>query len=318
MEQIYEDYMGQADEGQSIFESFYQLELIDPRSCGDDQAPGIHFWPKKLSACVMLITPDLAMSWLERNKKNRNLKNRKVLELVSTIEDDHWRLNGESICFSYDGLLLDGQHRLHAIVKSDIPAAAVTVFGVNDEVMRTYDQGVKRTNADHYNIQGEKNYTKLGATLQLLYMWKTRQFHRPGPQFNPDQGTLDKLLDQYPEIRNSVQKTSRTRRFMSTANAAVLHHLFSQTKITMVSTEQLAADFFFERLVSGENLTRQDAIYRLREALIENRTNKKLSTVQIRAMTIKTWNVFSRCQKRGRIQWDSSEQLFPEIFGLEN
>ncbi len=163
-----EDSIGKNNEDQSVFEMYYQLERIDPRSGSNDQAPGIHFWPKVLSACIMVITPMLAQQWLERNEKNRSLKRRKILELVSALEDRHWRLNGESICFSNGGRLLDGQHRLHAIAKSDIPAAAVVVFGVNDEVMRTYDQGVKRTTADHFNINNEKHGYPVASGLTTI------------------------------------------------------------------------------------------------------------------------------------------------------
>ena len=306
----------QNGEDRSVFEMYYQLERIDPRVNSGTQAPGIHFWPRTHSACIMVITPDLAKKWLERNEKNRSLKNRKVLELVSTIEDSHWRLNGESICFSNDGRLLDGQHRLHAVIKSGIPAESFIAFGIDDGVMRTYDQGVKRTNADHFNISGEKNCVVLGATIRLLYMWKTLQFHKAGPKFTPDQETLDKLLAEHPSVRSSVQKSKKTARLMTTANAAALHFLFSYTGIEMGSG-QLAADHFIEKLGSGENITRQDAVYRLREALTENRTSKKLTPVQMRAMTIKAWNIFSQDKKRGRIHWDSTEEAFPEIFGLE-
>ena len=305
-----------SSEDLSVFERYYQLDLIDPRTNGDDYAPGLHFWPKHLSACVMIITPTLAKEWLERNGKNRNLKRRKILELVSALEDSHWRLNGESICFSNRGQLLDGQHRLHAILKSGIPAPALTVFGVNNEVMRTYDQGVKRTNADHFNISGEKNCAALGATLRLLYMWKTFQFHKTGPRFTPDQETLDKLLNECPTVRISVQQGKKISRFITPANASVLHFLFSKTKIAM-SSDESAADHFFKKLGSGENVTRQDAVYRLREALTENRTSKKLTEVQIRAMAIKAWNIFVQNRKRGRIHWDATEEAFPEIHGLE-
>ncbi|MBF0453890.1 MAG: hypothetical protein HQL72_03610 [Magnetococcales bacterium] len=316
MDSTFKNPSRQNDADRSVFEMYYQLERIDPRAVNSGQAPGIHFWPKILSACAMTITPALARKWLERNEKNRNLKDRKVQELVSTIEDSHWRLNGESICFSSGGRLLDGQHRLHAIAKSGIPAEAVIIFGVDDSVMRTYDQGVKRTNADHFNISGEKNCVVLGATIRLLYMWKTLQFHRSGPKFTPDQETLDKLLAEHPSVRNSVQISKKATRFITSANAAALHFLFSQTGIEMRSG-QSAADHFLEKLGSGENITRQDAVYRLREALTENRTSKKLTSIQMRAMTIKAWNIFSQDKKRGRIHWDADEEAFPEIYGLE-
>ena len=301
---------------QSFYNTYYKLEYIDPASDLINHAPGIDFWPDDISACVMNITPSLAQQWLERNIKNRSLKRRQIHELVSVLENDHWRLNGESICFSKHGELLDGQHRLHAIEKSGIAAAAIVVFGVDNEVMRTYDQGSKRTTADHLNISGEKNYVSLGATLRLLFMWKTHQFHKDGPKFTPDQETLENLLAQHPSLRNSIPIAKKSGRFINVANGAVLHFLFRQTNLVMNGNKYPAADYFFEKLASGENITKQDPVYRLREALLVNQTSKKLNAVQTRAMTINAWNLFAQGRKRGSIHWDPAEESFPEIHGL--
>ncbi|ABK43741.1 hypothetical protein Mmc1_1230 [Magnetococcus marinus MC-1] len=305
-----------SNDEQSFYNAYYKLECVDPASDQLDQAPGIDFWPDDISACVMNITPSLAHQWLERNIKNRSLKRRHIQELVSVLENGHWRLNGESICFSRHGELLDGQHRLHAIAKSGVAAAAIVVFGVDNEVMRTYDQGSKRTTADHLNINGEKNYVSLGATLRLLFMWKTHQFHKEGPKFTPDQETLENLLTQHPSVRDSVPIAKKSGRFINVTNGAALHFLFRQTKIVMNGDRSLAADHFFEKLASGENITKQDPVYRLREALLLNQTSKKLNSVQTRAMTIKAWNLFSQNRRRGRIHWDPTEEPFPKIHGL--
>ncbi|OSM04457.1 hypothetical protein [Magnetofaba australis] len=302
----------------SVYKLFYKLEEIDPLTCDEGTAPGIDFWPDAISACVMHITPALAQQWLERNVKNRSLKKRHLHELVSVLENNHWRLNGESICFSKHGELLDGQHRLHAIEKSGIAAAAIVVFGVDNGVMRTYDQGSKRTTADHLNINGEKHYVNLGAALRLLYMWSTEQFHKDGPKFSPDQETLENLLQEHPKLRESIQFGNKARRFINVANGAVLHFLFRRTQYVMNSDKETpAADHFFNKLTTGENITKQDSVYRLREALLVNQTSKKLNSVQVRAMTIKAWNLFAQGKKRGCIHWDPAEEPFPQIHGLD-
>ena len=62
------------------------------------------------------ITPELAAEFLKKNKSNRPLSSKHVIALAGSIERGEWMFTGESIKFSESDTLLDGQHRLSAIV----------------------------------------------------------------------------------------------------------------------------------------------------------------------------------------------------------
>jgi hypothetical protein len=80
----------------------------------------IKFIESTIEAGVAEITPELAKEILEnKNSGNRPIKKEHIKMLTSTLRNDEWMLNGESIAFSESGRLLDGQHRLTACVNSN-------------------------------------------------------------------------------------------------------------------------------------------------------------------------------------------------------
>ena len=70
------------------------------------------------NAYTVDVTPELALSWLNAGKSNRVVSNVHVYDLAAQMQTSRWRLNHNGIAFAEDGTLLDGLHRLHAVVHS--------------------------------------------------------------------------------------------------------------------------------------------------------------------------------------------------------
>jgi len=65
------------------------------------------------------VTPKMAESWLKKNHaQNRNISWSTVEAIANDIIEGNWKVTHQGICFDGSGNLIDGQHRLHAIVKS--------------------------------------------------------------------------------------------------------------------------------------------------------------------------------------------------------
>jgi len=70
---------------------------------------------------VIDVTPEIAAAWLtECNTHNRRLIDAHVEALAGEMKDGRWRLTHQGIAFSTNRVLLDGQHRLWAIVISEV------------------------------------------------------------------------------------------------------------------------------------------------------------------------------------------------------
>lgn len=103
---------------------------------------------------LLEITPSMAKEFLKRNCVNRRLSRHNVDMMVSDILNGEWKTESPTfICFSNDGELLDGQHRLNAIVKADIPVKMYVMYGVDKEAV--IDRGQTRNSFQELYMRGQ-------------------------------------------------------------------------------------------------------------------------------------------------------------------
>src|ERR1700712_1414339 len=104
---------------------------------------------------VLDVSPSMAEEWLAKTPANRNIRRSAVDAYARDMLAGHWVLNGETVKISTTGHLLDGQHRLNAVVAAAVTVPMIVVSNIPAEVMATVDAGVKRTYADALRLQGE-------------------------------------------------------------------------------------------------------------------------------------------------------------------
>ena len=104
-----------------------------------------------MEAKYMTISPAMAKAWLETSRGNpRWTSKAKVVDktTVKKIADDIknglWNPGNGSIAFDESGVLVDGHHRLTAIVAANIPVESLVVFGVKQEGLIHIDENVVR------------------------------------------------------------------------------------------------------------------------------------------------------------------------------
>jgi len=85
---------------------------------------------------VVDVTPELAQSWLDSSKPNRSVFEYQVQKLTAEMRAGHWKPNHNGIAFAEDGTLLDGLHRLLAVVRSGM---TVPMKVVVDEPVENMD-----------------------------------------------------------------------------------------------------------------------------------------------------------------------------------
>ena len=81
------------------------------------------------------VTPELAKSWLETGKSSRTVSEDHVDKLAVQMKGHMWLLNHNGIAFAEDGTILDGLHRLHAVVRSGETIPMIVV--VNEPLENT-------------------------------------------------------------------------------------------------------------------------------------------------------------------------------------
>jgi hypothetical protein len=103
---------------------------------------------------IAVITPEMALLILGLNTHNRPVQSLTVDRYRDLITDGKWRLSIEAIGFSYDGVLINGQHRLLAIIEAGIPVAMTCWFGCEPEEFEVIDVPKIRTPADSVSTHG--------------------------------------------------------------------------------------------------------------------------------------------------------------------
>lgn len=245
----------------------------------------------EVTTTMQTVTPEQAAEWLELNTNNRKLRDQQVTAMVRDIQAGAWAWNGDSIKFADDGTLLDGQHRLTAIVRSGQPIEMLVIRGLAKATQATMDTGTKRTASDVLKLQGEKAYTALAAGIRSCILWDkgVRNFNG-GFRVTTNSQVLD-YLEEHPEMRSYVETFGQLRRGVKLpATVGVL----AVKVLTEIDAED--AEYFFDRLASGEGLYRCDPIFELRNALQEEmqqpggKTRTGRNNTWKLAIIFKAWN----------------------------
>ena len=104
---------------------------------------------------LMTVTPSMAARWLESaNGHNRPLSESYAAKLARDIREGRWLLTHEGIAFDPHGVLLDGQHRLWAVVLADKPVQVFIWFNVTPEALLVINSGRARSLADNLRLGG--------------------------------------------------------------------------------------------------------------------------------------------------------------------
>ena len=272
---------------------------------------------------IVIVTPDLAQELLTRNTRNRKITRSNVVAIKLNLEQGRWQLNGESIKVASNGDILDGQHRLLACVETGIPFETVLMEGFDPETQITMDTGKSRGLADMLQLQGETNCTGLAAAVAVVMRadrWGVRAATISGAG-SGSQGyplTIAEQLDFFNENRWLIDLERRGAQLRAVGLparvCALLDYVFG-------SLDRDDADYFFDRLLDGQNLSEGSPILTLRNWLNANRGGdakrraNQATTLLATAMTIKAWNKYRDGEELRQLQFrvgGANPERFPE------
>lgn len=242
----------------------------------------------------MLVTPEMAAAWLSATQlKNRRVDRKHVARLARQIAEGKFVMTGESIILSRNGDLLDGQHRLLAIVKAGKPVYSIVVRGVDPKVFTFMDSGKGRSDADALGIDSRERTTTLAACLRLIFMAEKNELGSASYNIinrGYDRQEMFDLLSRYSGVEESVARAYRFYREFQPLSKS----LFAFLDYWLRRYDDQLATEFVERLASGEMLKADSPIHRLRSRLIENYNSKaSLPQREILALCIKAWRAYA-------------------------
>jgi hypothetical protein len=122
---------------------------------------------------LMMVGPDVAEEMLKRNTNNRNARAYYVALLADDMRRGFWQETHEGIAFDENGVLLDGQHRLLAIVQSGATVPLMVTTGLSPNALVQINRGRIRTPVDIQNLSGRGEFLRGGGCENSnMGMWR--------------------------------------------------------------------------------------------------------------------------------------------------
>lgn len=120
----------------------------------------------------ILVTPEIAAKWLSTQEGNRPLSNARVAEYASEMQRHNWHLTHQGIAFDEKGKLVDGQHRLWAVIESECSVPMFVAFDLSEDCVVEIDGGRPRNLTDrlgYCGVKTDKAHVSIVRVMLLHY-----------------------------------------------------------------------------------------------------------------------------------------------------
>ena len=108
-----------------------------------------------LDVAVEYISPQKATAYLEKNfSTNRKLSVKNVSTHMSAMQNKEWTVSTDCIGFDTKGRLINGQHRLTAVIKTQTTQPFIVVRNLPPQTAQILDLGKKRQMHERLTIAG--------------------------------------------------------------------------------------------------------------------------------------------------------------------
>lgn len=213
---------------------------------------------KGMNLRVVQVTPDVASRILEGNVNNRPLRRRTVERYMREMEAGRWELSPYPVSVGADGVLVDGQHRLTAVVKSGCTVQMMVAYDVPHSAMQYIDTGAPRSVGDVIRVtSGKRN----GARMQSLAgVWLMLEGEHPRKWQARE---VEEYCEKYKLGFDWATGVTLRRDFRSALIVGSLSWVYEMNSESV--------DEFYELVTVGDGLRRDTPEHRLREWLLVNR-----------------------------------------------
>lgn len=238
---------------------------------------------------VFDVTPELAQHWLKQcNVINfRSINKDRVKKYAEEMLRDCWDENGVPIIFNDDQQLLDGQHRLAAVVKSGKTIKMLVVSGVQSGC-KTIDRGMGRTIGQWCKSEGILHGKSVASIARLVGLYDSDKWASSSAKDGWGDSEVFAYIE---ENKESLVECARM--------ASNVTHIIQQSIMGTIlhigcergnPNDYQDAVWFVDKLKTGENLRGIDPVFHLRNKLMSASHRSSCSRIMKRALATLAWN----------------------------
>jgi hypothetical protein len=266
---------------------------------GDDMATIVSLAKEtKLPLEIVRITPEMASRFLELNTLNRPLSDVHVQRIAKQIKDGKWRFNGDTIKIADTNDVLDGQHRLWAIIEARKPIETVIVRGIKRDAFATIDTVRRmRSGGDVLALAGAQRYRNVAASaLCWMLRWQRDVLtDYRAPKNKIENSDIEAAFDAHPRIVNAAERAMKLR---GLANASVMTFVF----YVLSNRDMELAERMMATLENPAGVALNDPFFRLRTyfTLDHHRPKDPIMTI---ALSFKAINAAAKGKSVEKLMW---------------
>lgn len=256
------------------------------------------------------VTPALAAEILLGNSCNRPLRAGRVKTYVHDMHMGAFDGRAVHIYIDSDGLLLNGQHTLTAIVQSGLPLHDVLIErGVDASVMDHLDRGLSRNLKDALSFRGAPNAHKLSTLLRMYLLLRDHRGHAWSGTVRVTESDCVRAYQDQPErfgLATRIHDTAQKACGISSAYGALAAYLNAYDDPEFIQ--------FDHGLRTGESLTEGDPRLTLRNWVHRQPAMNRGSDQQQYRMVCVTraWNAWVADESLKVLKWPGRSLPMPE------
>jgi len=269
-----------------------------------------------ITASFELLTPDDAIAiLLHSDFSNRPLRKTIVDRYTLAMTRGEWKLAPEPLVITKDNELIQGQHRLNAVVLSKTNQWFMVVRGWRTEVFDVLDSGAKRSVSDVLNINGTAggNGSRIGAAAKLVVALDEsirlgQSSHNATKKMSDRQQIIAFAEQNFDGLEWAYHVTEPIYRakILSVPPTALLSAAFI---IARAGNDREIVATFFEELATLHDVT--DPRWTL-VRWAPTRKGKSGPGEMAAAIVVKGWNSWVKGKKQQQFAWRSDED-FPGV-----
>ena len=267
--------------------------------------------PSQDALQIVTVTPEMAVQILERNELNRPLNDQHVHRIARQITEGKWKFNGDTIKISSDHSVVDGQHRLWAIIEAKQAVDTIIVTGIERDAFATIDTLRKpRSGSDVIALAGTLKYRNMiAAALGWLIRYQRGVLQTYNqPQNKVENSDIEAAFKEHPGIVRAVERCMPLRGLANPGIVAFAYYV-------ALDRNGLLAEKLVDTLIDPAGVSINDPLFRLRSYFTSDHHKRKEAVMSI-ALMFKALNAAKAGRKVSALSWKNqgrNPEAFPKL-----
>lgn len=292
-------------------------------------------WLDDVATAIVLVDAELAALMLQRNVEpkvglegtNRRSQPHLISQFVDVILNGEWKFNHQGVAIAESGELIDGAHRLKAIVKAaetvpDVAVPMMVTINVPQESIRDIDVTRRRTLSDRFTMAGLPSATLLAAMARLTWLYEHADFDGPDVKYwantRPHRNVLEAHVNENRELMLLSCRMGERQKVFTPAALAASYVIIRKKYVEYAPTPAASADAlnllenFYQQIKNGENIGAGDPVFSLRRWGINHRGSGRMpESFEQMAVILKAFRAFREGRRVETLTFRPTQEAFP-------